>query len=253
MKNILIIACIFLHIPKLHAEDVCDSSLMKIKNQSFGYHMRGDYCEGLYEENYSNRVDIKLIGYHFASFDYVKGVHSNAKISVAAPKDQWVHTIISDNLRSKFYRRDQRILGGETINWSLKVINNPKVSLFANQLIGMACLPRCFEDTDIYFPINVTASNNTVADPILYLELPVNSKKVRLRIVDQKTKEPIIDKNTKKILSQIRTFETRVVGLIETFSFPVLDNNAYLEVDVLLEESKEKIISRSFLLGAIND
>lgn len=221
--------------------------------KEFIYRDRGGYCEGLYEQGYSNRADIKLVGYHLFPFDFIPGVDPFAHIGVSAPKHKKVHTVILDNVQSKFYRRDQNVVAGERVTWPLDIINSSKVSLEANQLVGIACLPLCFEATDIYYPIYISSSSQVDSiSPSLYLELPLNIQKVRLVAVDRVTKKPLIDLGTKQPLYQyVRSFEFKTVSLVEVFFVPHFEDDVYLEVDVLLKSNakKEKIISRSFLLG----
>lgn len=235
------------------AESFCNLSLDNIKNKAVGYRNRGNYCEGIYKEGYSSRSNIKLLGYHIAPVDFIKNLDDTAKITVASPVGELVHTVLHDTVLNTFYRRDQLIRGGQVVDWSLDVIKHSKVDISANELIGIGCLPKCFGGADIYFPINISSSGlgGKVDDHRVYLELPLSSQEVRVRLVDQKTKQVVFSQRENRPVETVRSFKEVPVNVIESFRLPKIKKTAYLEVDVLKKtpSGKEGIVSTSFLLG----
>lgn len=224
-------------------------------DSSVVYKSRGNFCEGIYEKGYSTDHDILLVGYHLHSIAYIKGLDKSAKIAVEAPSGDAVNVIFLDTLASKFYRRDQTLIGGEPVDWPLEIISNEKVSLSANQLVGIGCSPICHNQNSIYYPVSVYAKEQPAIKPSIHIEFPVGTTGVRLTAIDPLTKKTIKLPGTEDAAYlYTRSFNNSPIKLIEVFTIPVFNETVIIQLNVISRGrfGKKKNIATSFRLGNAN-
>lgn len=254
-RTILCLFIIYAPFQALSVEADCGIESLDSLDSSVVYKSRGNFCEGIYEEGYSTDNEILLVGYHLHSIAYTKGLDKSAKIAVEAPSGEAVNVIFLDTLASKFYRRDQTLTGGEPVDWPLKIISDEKVSLSANQLVGIGCSPKCHNQNSIYYPVSVYVKEQPVIKPSIHIEFPVGTAGVRLTAIDPLTKKTIMLPGTEdSAYLETRSFNNSPIKLIEVFTIPVFNETVIIQLNVILRGrfGKKKNIATSFRLGNAN-
>lgn len=236
------------------AEKTFDCSLsINQEETNISYKKRGSYCEGVYRKKYSNNRKLNLVGYHVAPFKFIPETLDEVSLTAVGPEDLELYTTINDNISLFSYRRDERIKANTPSTWSLEIISDTKVALQANQLLGLACYPKCFESPEAYFPVRVSVNEddkiNNVS-PLIFLELSTDVTRIRIRAFDPETKELIINPETNQpMFDYTRNFRSRKPKSIERFKLPVLSDYTILEVDAFLE-GDAGVNAKTFLIGA---
>ena len=190
----ILAAFIFSATPSFATDCVLDH---KTRGQSqVTYQNRGEFCEGLYVQNYSNFEKTEIIGFQVVPILFPIASEDKVSVKLLNKIQQQAQLIVHDVVPLKFYQMDKLFDENEdSFEWDLGIISDTRVNLDAKDIAALACVPDCASKNAELLPVLISAEPPSDSKSIasLIFKLPLDTARVKIRLSDPSTKLTIRD------------------------------------------------------------